>query len=175
MNKYRNTIHQISLKQGVRLIFPCSEAEMSVGADRLRARPLNSNANFFCVRRTQSVPLFSRLFNRGNVARAARIWCASAKRGTARNVCALSREELFRFVRALRAQPKKDQSSSMIAGPKAGELAGQKSPDPQHQVLESHGYFVVKKNCEEICAACGAGCACCMPKFANRCGLPALR
>src|ERR1700733_5706550 len=60
-------------------------------------------------------------------------------------VTADTRDERIRFARALCAQPKKDARSSGIAGPKAGEFAGRKSPVPKHQVFESYGNFALIK------------------------------
>src|SRR3984885_4879216 len=60
-------------------------------------------------------------------------------------VTADTRDERIRFARALCAQPKKDARSSGIAGPKAGEFAGGKSPVSKHPVFETYGNFSLKK------------------------------
>ena len=103
----------------------------------------------FRARRRPS-PLLFRLFNRGNVEWAARIWCAFAKRDADRNGCARPREERLRFVPAHCAWPKEDRRMVAFSGRKAGEFAGQKRPAPPRQVIESHGDFAAEKISEKF-------------------------
>jgi len=63
----------------------------------------------------------------GNVARAARIWRAIAKRRVASNIRAVSRGERIRFAFALRARPKRDARSRKITDRRQENLQGRKA------------------------------------------------
>ena len=112
------------VKQNCRLFFPCSEAGRTVVAECVCARPLNSNGISLRVRRTRGVPLLSRLLNRGNPRRAARIWCAVA------NIAANLR--------------------ALHTGPSAREFTGRKSPVLLSQIIESIGNSGAKKLRENL-------------------------